>query len=87
LAFKANIDDLRESPALEITKRIAEMHAGRVLAVEPNIKSMPSDICGIELVNYEKNCEMADIIVLLVEHTQFKNLKTDKFVIDTKGIL
>jgi UDP-N-acetyl-D-mannosaminuronic acid dehydrogenase len=50
LAFKPDIDDLRESPALDITRNISKMHSGRLLAVEPNIEDKPASILNLELV-------------------------------------
>ncbi|MCE9828314.1 UDP-N-acetyl-D-mannosamine dehydrogenase, partial [Shewanella algae] len=47
LAFKPDIDDLRESPALSITKKIAEMHSGTIVAVEPNIEKLPLSVNNI----------------------------------------
>ncbi|MBJ7537813.1 UDP-N-acetyl-D-mannosamine dehydrogenase [Marinomonas transparens] len=87
LAFKPDIDDLRESPALNITKKITEMHAGKVLAVEPNIKELPVMNTSFELVNFEAAKEIADVHLLLVNHKQFKSsdLKSS-YLIDTKGI-
>lgn len=85
LAFKSDIDDLRESPALEITKAISDMHAGRVLAVEPNIDNFEyKDIKLCSLIEAE---QLSDIGVLLVDHREFKEVKlpTD-YLIDTKGI-
>ncbi len=87
LAFKADIDDLRESPALQITQNIAAMHAGNTFAVEPNIEQLPERIKNIKLVElaYAKN--NADIHVMLVDHKAFKNEKMDAVnIIDTKGI-
>ncbi|MNV71263.1 UDP-N-acetyl-D-glucosamine 6-dehydrogenase [compost metagenome] len=46
LAFKANIDDLRESPALEIVLNLREIHPGKLLVVEPNIEKIPSNLEG-----------------------------------------
>jgi len=92
LAFKADIDDLRESPALAITKKIAAEHPGKVLAVEPNIRALPDTLEGkFELVSIVDAEETADIRVLLVDHHQFKfdHLKkssSEKKVIDTRGI-
>lgn len=69
LAFKPDIDDLRESPALYITKKlIAE--GFDVLAVEPNIQNF-SDF---EIINYKLALEQADIVTFLVAHKEFKNL-------------
>lgn len=85
LAFKPDIDDLRESPALDITKAIAESHVGKVLAVEPNISTIPVD--NIELVSIDESLTRTDIHVMLVDHKQFKKIRlNDAFVIDTKGI-
>ena len=85
LAFKPDIDDLRESPALEITKSIARNHVGNVLAIEPNIDSI--DIENIKLVSLDESLVKTDIHVMLVDHAQFKKIKlNDSFVIDTKGI-
>ena len=87
LAFKPDIDDLRESPALKIAQTIATLHSGVTLGVEPNISSLPKGINGIELTDYELALEKADINLLLVDHIEFKNSITPKSnVIDTKGI-
>ncbi|CAI2294492.1 UDP-N-acetyl-D-mannosamine dehydrogenase [Vibrio parahaemolyticus] len=87
LAFKPDIDDLRESPAMAITQKIAEMHAGRVIAVEPNIELIPEKLKHVELMDFEVAPKEADIQVLLVDHKEFKScaIKTG-LVIDTKGI-
>ncbi|QIJ04071.1 UDP-N-acetyl-D-mannosamine dehydrogenase [Shewanella chilikensis] len=87
LAFKPDIDDLRESPAMAITQKIAQMHKGTVIAVEPNIESMPSKLTNVELVNFEAASKAADIHVMLVDHQDFKS-KTliSDYLIDTKGI-
>ncbi|MEZ8402375.1 UDP-N-acetyl-D-mannosamine dehydrogenase [Vibrio splendidus] len=85
LAFKPDIDDLRESPALDITKAIANFHTGKVLAIEPNIESIDHE--NIKLVTIDESLSKTDIHVMLVDHFQFKKIKiNDRFVIDTKGI-
>lgn len=87
LAFKPDIDDLRESPALDITKKIASIHSGRVLAVEPNIKNLPDSLSNVELKSISDANIEADIKVLLVDHLQFKGMKlANSIIIDTKGI-
>ncbi|QIL85376.1 UDP-N-acetyl-D-mannosamine dehydrogenase [Vibrio sp. HDW18] len=87
LAFKPDIDDLRESPAMVITQKIAEMHAGRVVAVEPNIDAVPEMLKYVELVDFEMASKEADIQVLLVDHKELKKVSvTDGLIIDTKGI-
>ena len=95
LAFKADIDDLRESPALNIAVDLAEeLEDKQILAVEPNVSELPKRLKGfdnVELVNYTDALEQADVIVLLVDHKEFKALANDKFegknVVDTKGLL
>lgn len=87
LTFKADIDDLRESPAMSIATSIAKMHCGKVLAVEPNIKELP-ETHNLDLVSHEIALCSADIMVLLVDHKEFKGFvpKLNSIVIDTKGI-
>lgn len=84
LAFKPDIDDLRESPALNITKNLAAQNKFNVVAVEPNVSE--SDVKGIPLVALEQALS-ADVLVLLVDHKQFKQFKpANSFVVDTKGV-
>ncbi len=73
LAFKPDIDDLRESPALYITKRLIG-ESVNVLAVEPNIKSHPE----FEIIDYQQAIDDADIIVFLVGHKEFKSVEIDE---------
>ncbi|HEY5140385.1 MAG TPA: UDP-N-acetyl-D-mannosamine dehydrogenase [Methylococcales bacterium] len=70
LAFKPDIDDLRESPALYITKRLVN-DGMDVLAVEPNIKSYD----GLCLVSCQDAVKEADLVIFLVAHKEFKGLK------------
>lgn len=72
LAFKPNIDDLRESPAVEIALH-AKAGLGHVMAVEPNIKGLPRvfDGAALELVPLEHALDVADVVMLLVDHTEF----------------
>ena len=90
LSFKPDIDDLRESPALSITKKIAQLHPGKVWAVEPNIETLPiSLIDQVTLTTPSLAFEKADVIVLLVDHKEFKEIFTPpvgRLIIDTKGI-
>ncbi len=93
LAFKANIDDLRESPSLKIAEKLAKRHlAKRLLVVEPYIDELPSTLSGIdgvELAELDTALSFADVIVLLVDHHQFKAVDrvavNSKIVIDTRG--
>jgi UDP-N-acetyl-D-mannosaminuronic acid dehydrogenase len=87
LAFKPDIDDLRESPALEITKKLAEQGLN-ILVIEPNIKQLPYNFpSNIKLVECTES--NADVHVILVDHFHFKlNLKLNtKYLIDTKGLI
>jgi UDP-N-acetyl-D-mannosaminuronic acid dehydrogenase len=87
LAFKADIDDLRESPALNITQQLANIHSGRTLGVEPNIHELPKHIINIELTNFELAIKEADIHLMLVDHKEFKDKSFNvEYGIDTKGI-
>jgi len=91
LAFKANIDDTRESPALAIATEIANYHVGLTLAVEPNITVLPRVGSGrLLLADMEKAVFQADIIVLLVDHAEFNDLSLSqlagKVVVDTRGV-
>lgn len=87
VSFKADIDDLRESPALDITKELMSSDIGKVVICEPNVKALE----GFELLSCEEALQVADIIVILVDHKEFIALPRDKLlekcVIDTKGIL
>jgi UDP-N-acetyl-D-mannosaminuronic acid dehydrogenase len=93
LAFKADIDDLRESPALQIVEHLAGLGIADVLAVEPNIKSLPNKLVdkNVELVTLETALEKANVIVVLVDHKQFKAADKSQFakkvIIDTRGIV
>lgn len=83
LAFKPDIDDLRESPALYITKTLQESNCD-ILAVEPNIEKHND----FKIFEYNDAIEKSDIIVFLVAHKEFKSLTSDKKkVIDFCGIM
>jgi len=84
LAFKPDIDDLRESPAKYITSRIIAESNAEVLVVEPNVYTHKSFV----LSNYQEAYDRADIVVWLVKHTQFVSVKkmSDKIEIDFCGI-
>ncbi|WP_297329178.1 UDP-N-acetyl-D-mannosamine dehydrogenase [uncultured Bacteroides sp.] len=84
LAFKPNIDDLRESPAKYIASRIVSESRAEVLIVEPNITSHSS----FHLTDYKEAYRKADIIVWLVRHTPFVELFRDegKLELDFCGV-
>ncbi len=85
LAFKPNIDDLRESPAKYIATKVMQGHNNAdFLIVEPNI----ADHKVFKLTNYKEAYEKADIVVMLVAHNQFKELpwSDDKVILDFAGV-
>ncbi|AUM28012.1 UDP-N-acetyl-D-mannosamine dehydrogenase [Acinetobacter pittii] len=88
LAFKPDIDDLRESPALEITKKLAEQGLN-ILAIEPNINELPEGLSkNIHLSNIQF-CTKANIHLILVGHREFKeqiNLLNKKYLISAVHI-
>ncbi|WP_312389276.1 UDP-N-acetyl-D-mannosamine dehydrogenase [Stutzerimonas nitrititolerans] len=71
LAFKPDIDDLRESPAVLIARKVSCLGLGRLLAVEPNIEKLPDELDKFELVGQEYAYEAADIYIALVKHREF----------------
>ena len=93
LSFKPNVDDLRESPALEIASALArEFPETRVNIVEPNIRELPLTLeaeNNTELVQLSDALTSSDIAVLLVDHEEFLEVQADdltgKVVIDTRG--
>jgi UDP-N-acetyl-D-mannosaminuronic acid dehydrogenase len=93
LAFKANVDDMRESPAVDIVSLICEgLPDTTVLAVDPFASQLPPPLQGLDnllLCGLSEAVERADIIVLLVDHEAFRAIKrtrlAGKVVYDTRG--
>ncbi len=87
LAFKADVDDLRESPALEIVRQISAEQLGEVLVAEPNISSHDE----FKLLPYQDVIKQSDILLLLVDHKEFRGLKASELketlLIDTRGVV
>ncbi|WP_412971555.1 UDP-N-acetyl-D-mannosamine dehydrogenase [Glaciecola sp. MF2-115] len=85
LAFKPDIDDLRESPALNIARELTALYKSSVISVEPNVETQ-SVVSGVNLVAFNE-AELANIHVLLVDHKEFKSMsKPNGLIVDTKGI-
>ncbi len=90
LAFKADVDDLRESPSLHICEELSQLFPEDLLVVEPHIDKLPRSLEGrAKLVTADEAIQTADIIVLLVDHKPFKKLSkrllSQRVVIDTRG--
>ncbi|RKT21662.1 UDP-N-acetyl-D-mannosaminuronic acid dehydrogenase [Paraburkholderia sp. RAU2J] len=91
ITYKADIDDLRESPALEIARTLASCYEEKVLIVEPNLEVLPPALQEIRapLVNLDEAISRANILVLLVDHVEFRNVRPEingSQLIDTRGI-
>lgn len=92
LAYKPNIDDLRESPSINIVKDVASDGELAVLVVEPHVELLPEEINlpNVQLVSAELALQDADIIVLLVAHDAFRGVVSDfegRQVLDICGLL
>lgn len=90
IAFKPDIDDLRESPAKHIVEMLSSQSLGNILVTEPNINELPSSIDShAKLVNLEEGLKQADIIIVLVKHNSFTrdSVKVcgDQILIDVCG--
>lgn len=92
LAFKPDIDDLRESPAVEITKQVARLGC-QVLAVEPNIEALPQKLAqpGLAHAALDDALATADVVCVLVKHRPFIEavdaIRRNALVIDAVGLL
>ena len=88
LAFKPDIDDLRESPALEIVAHLALDLRGPLLVVEPFIAKLPRALSeGVSLVAFDEARRRADVHVMLVDHRAFKGTpRPDGRIVDARGV-
>lgn len=92
ITFKPDIDDLRESPALDIVMKLANEQSNRILVVEPNIKHLPDKINknNVILADFKNAIENADLSIILVPHNYFiinKILFDNQNVLDFCGVL
>ncbi len=91
LSYKANVDDMRESPAVEIVEHLARDNVAELLLVEPHVNTLPKKLAaaGLKLWDFDRAIEQANILLLLVDHRSFLNVDRDvikgKIVIDTCG--
>ena len=92
LAFKANIDDFRESPARLVAVTLARKFGVRIKVVEPYASELPREFAGTEaeLIDIDTALEEAGVLIVLVDHDQFRAVplaeRADKLVYDTRGI-
>jgi len=92
LAFKPNIDDFRESPAVKVAAALARRYGRRLKLVEPHAKGLPVEFLGTsaELIDIDDAIESCGVFVVLVDHDVFKSVpldeRIDKAVYDTRGI-
>jgi UDP-N-acetyl-D-mannosaminuronic acid dehydrogenase len=92
LSYKPDVDDLRESPSIEIVEQLAKKGFCTVIVVEPHTDSLPASLAslGVELVNTNEAIRRADILAFLVDHKEFRGLDAASFgnktVLDPRGI-
>jgi UDP-N-acetyl-D-mannosaminuronic acid dehydrogenase len=92
LAFKANIDDFRESPAVKVAATLAQRFGDRVRIVEPYAEQLPRafDGTGAGLIDIDTALETCPILIVLVDHDVFRSVplqeRAGKQVYDTRGI-
>lgn len=89
LAFKPDIDDLRESPAVSIARELIDANLVEILFVEPNINKLPNTLSTGKLTPLKDALEEADIVAVLVGHSQFKlvDFPNGKPLVDAVGIV
>ncbi|BBO60036.1 UDP-N-acetyl-D-mannosamine dehydrogenase [Mycoavidus sp. B2-EB] len=91
LAFKPNIDDFRESPAVHIARKLVTTSEARFILVEPFIDELPAELASARLANLKQAIAEADVVALLVKHDAFKAVaelfKPSVLLIDVVGLL
>ena len=83
LAFKPDIDDLRESPAVHIAQTMLDADNANILLVEPNIEQLPSKLESGKLIPLKEAINSADLVVVLVAHKEF----TDKILLESNQVI
>ena len=94
ITYKADVEDLRESPSLEIVKLLAERDGMNVVVCDPMVQEPPEELRGIANISYQtidQAIEKADIVAFLVSHRDFLELHPNRFlnkvVVDAIGLL
>lgn len=91
LAFKPDIDDIRESPAMAVVRELAMDHGARLILCDPNLAALPTDLseAGVRMSDLDAALDACEAVVLLVDHREFKALDRSrlrgKTVYDTRG--
>jgi UDP-N-acetyl-D-mannosaminuronic acid dehydrogenase len=92
LAFKANVDDIRESPALAVARQLAETYGDRIGVVEPYLKRLPDELSkqGARKLELDEALSESAVLILLVDHDSFRRIPADRrhgaAFYDTRGI-
>jgi len=92
LSFKPDIDDLRESPALEIAETLHRKYGQHVLAVEPHVSSLPPPLAGCRHATLSEAQAQADMLIVLVKHSAFQvltsqSLREGQQIVDVVGLM
>lgn len=88
--FKPNVEDLRESPSIEIIKKLSDKNFEKIFVAEPNIQNLPSDLNSkVSLISLEEGMKKCDLVISLVGHDEFKSISKedlkDKILVDING--
>jgi UDP-N-acetyl-D-mannosaminuronic acid dehydrogenase len=92
LAFKPNIDDFRESPAVEVAAALARRFGQQIDIVEPFARGLPMEFAGTgaRLIDLDSALAECELLIVLVDHELFKSIpleeRADKIVYDTRGL-
>lgn len=93
LSYKADIDDLRESPSIEVITQLRQQVENQILVVEPNVDELPASLKSLDnvsLVALDQGLETASVLALLTDHRVFGSISTDilstKDTLDTRGV-
>ena len=90
LAFKANVDDFRESPALKVAQDLTARFGDRIAIVEPHIAVLPPSLAAATLIDIDTALADCAVMIVLVDHDIFRSVpadeRTGKAIYDTRGI-